>query len=456
MRIYKYISAAALVLGFALAPCASVAQESSLGTYSPYSMYGLGNLTGSPLSAFSGMGGTSIGFRNGGFDTTADFRLNLSNPASLSSIPAQTFIFDVGMAGSNVYASQQSREGMLRTSFNTFNFNNFTIAFPLVGGKLSFAASVSPYSEVGYKIHRDDDSHLADLGVVRYFYDGQGNITEGKAAVGMNLFRNLSIGVEANYLFGNIDRLYEAEILPYTGTGEFNSLSASTNEKVGRVFAAFGAQYTPVDRPKTRLTLGATYRLGGELKSTVRDYIPSNNVYDDVIRLNEYTSPTYMPQRIGAGFFFHRPKWALGGDYIYEAWGDHNRYDELNDVGYVNTNTFKAGVRYTPNRYDIRGKVASFFNRMTYKAGFRYGNNYMEFRGLPMNESAVSFGVDIPFKATTVSNLSINLEYSERGRIGTVGTPAGDLVKERYFKINVGVMLFGSDYDYWFRKYKYN
>jgi hypothetical protein len=419
-------------------------------------MYGLGNLTLSPLSAFSGMGGTSIGFRNGGFDTTADFRLNLSNPASLSSIPPQGFIFDVGLAGSNVYASQQSREGMLRTSFNTFNFNNFSLAFPIIGGKLGFAVSVSPYSEVGYKIHRDDDSHLADLGVVRYFYDGHGNVTEGKAAVGLRLLKNLSVGVEANYLFGNIDRTYQAQILPYTATGEFNSVSASTTETVGRVFAAFGAQYTPVNRPKTRLTLGATYRLGGKLASTVRDYIPSNNIYGDVIRLDEYTSPTYMPARIGAGAFFHRPKWAVGADYIYENWGDHNPYDALNDVGYVNASTYKVGVRYTPNRYDIRGKVGSFFNRMTYKAGFRHGANYMEFRGVPLNESAVSLGVDIPFKATTVSNLSINLEYSQRGRTGAVGTLGGDLVKERYFKINVGVMLFGSDYDYWFRKYKYN
>ena len=456
MRIYKYLAAAALTLGIALTPGTLQAQESSLGTYSPYTMYGLGNLTGSPLSAFAGMGGASIGFRNGGFDTTADLRLNLSNPASLSGIPGQTFIFDVGLAGSNVYAKQRSREGMLRTSFNTFNFNNFSIAVPLVGGKLGMALSVSPYSEVGYKIHNDDDSHLADLGVVRYFYDGQGDVTEAKAAVGLQLLRNLSIGAEANYLWGNIDRTYRAEIAVHTGTGEYNNVSASTNEKVGRVFGAFGVQYTPLSKLKTRLTLGMTYRLGGKLNSDVTDYVPSNNIYEDVIRLDEYTSSLYMPARIGAGVYFHRPKWAVGADYIYEGWGEHNAYDALNDVSYVNTNTFKFGARYTPNRYDIRGKFGSFFNRMTYKAGFRTGNNYLQFHGVPMNERAVTLGVDIPFKATNVSNLSLGIEYSERGRLGNVGTPLESLVKERYFKISAGVMLFGGDYDYWFQKYQYN
>jgi hypothetical protein len=449
MRIFKYLTAAAFAISLAL-PIASRAQESSINTYSPYTMYGLGNLNNSPFSSFAGMGGASIGFRNGGrFDMFGDLRLNLSNPASLSAVPQRSFIFDVGLAGSNVYMRQQSTAGMLKTSFNTFNFNNVAIAFP-VTAKLGVAFSVAPYSEVGYKIHTDDESYLADLGIVRYFYDGEGDITEAKAAVGWEPFKNFAIGAEVNYLWGNIDRRYRASIVSYTGSGQYNEVSASTNEKVSRAFAALGVQYTPLDRPKTRLTVGATYRLGGELRSDVRDYIPSNNIYDDVIRDHKYTSPTYMAQKIGAGVYFHRPKWAVGADYVFEDWGAKNAYDAKNEVRYVNTNTFKAGVKYTPDRYDIRGKFVSFFNRMTYKAGFRTGNNYLEFRGIPMNERAVTLGVDIPFKAANVSTLSIGLEYSERG------TVREGLVKENYFKINVGIMLFGRDYDYWFDKYKYN
>jgi hypothetical protein len=157
-----------------------------------------------------------------------------------------------------------------------------------------------------------------------------------------------------------------------------------------------------------------------------------------------------MPQRIGAGFFFHRPKWAVGADYIREDWGAHNTYDAVNDVRYVDTGTFKVGGRYTPNRYDMRGRIASFFNRMTYKAGFRTSNNYLQFQGVPMNDRAVTLGVDIPFRADKISNLAIGLEYGERGTLNR------GLVKERYFKVSVGVMFFGGDYDYWFHKNKYN
>ncbi len=449
MRIYKYFTAAAVAMSLAM-PFALKAQESSVNTYSPYTMYGLGNLNLSPISAFAGMGGTSIAFRNGGrFEAAVEAKLNVSNPASLSNLLPRSFIFDVGLAGSNVYMRQRSGSETMRTSFNTFNFNNITIAFP-IAKRLGVAAGVSPYSEVGYRIHTDDESYMADLGIVRYFYDGDGDVTEAKVGIGWEPFKNFSIGAEVNYLWGNIDRRYRAEILSYTGSGRYNSVSASTNESVSRAFGAFGIQYTALDKPKSRLTLGATYRLGGKLNSRVTDFIPSGNVNDDDVRFNEFTSPMYMPQKIGAGVFFHRPRWAVGADYIFEDWGAHNDYDKINDVRYVNTNVLKVGARYTPNRFDIRGRFSSFFNRMTYKAGFRTGNNYLEFRGLPLNERAVSVGVDIPFRADKVSNLSLGFEYGSRG------TLQKGLVRENYFKINAGIMFFGRDFDYWFEKYKYN
>jgi hypothetical protein len=456
MRIFKYTAAAALLGSLAL-PLSVNAQESSLNTYSPYTMYGLGNLNRSPISAFVGMGGASIGFRNdwadgtprSGFDNPGELRLNVSNPASLSALPPRTFTFDVGLAGANVYLSQRATAGLMRTSYNTFNMNNITMAFPLAK-KLGFALSVSPFSEVGYRIHEDDESQAADLGIVREYHNGQGDITEAKAAMGWEPFNNFSVGAEVNYLWGNIDRTYSQEILPHTGTGTYTAVSANLNEKVGRVFGGFAMQYTPLVTEKSRLTLGATYRIGGKLNSTVTDHIPSGNIYGDDVRLNVFHSATHIPQKIAAGAYFHRQKWAIGGDWIFEDWGAKNVYDADNDVRYVNTNTVRLGAKYTPNRYDLRGKFGSFFNRITYKAGFRTGGNYLTFKGQPMNERAITLGLDIPFKTLTVSNLAIGLEYGERGTLN-----AG-LVKERYFKVSVGVMLFGRDYDYWFEKSKFN
>ncbi len=436
--------------------CGAVAaQENSLNTFSPYTLYGVGDLQGGANTAFTGMGGVSLGYRNGGFDSPVEIRLNMSNPASLSGFGMKNFIFDVGLAGSNNYMRQRSDGGMLRSSNNSFNINNITAAMSLARG-LGFAVSVSPYSKVGYRIHRDDLSYLADLGVVRYNYKGSGDVNQAKASLGWAPVERLSLGVELNYLWGNIDRTYEAGILDFTGTGEYGQISAgsgvtaNTNEKISRMFVGFGVQYMAVYRPKTRLTLGAVYKPGGKLNSTVSDFIPSNNIYGDTIRFIEGKSAARLPQTIGFGAFLHRPGWSMGADWVLEDWGSRNKVAPAEGVAYVNTNTFKLGAQYTPNRFDIRGRAASFFNRMTYKIGVRYGDHYMSFGGHRIKDKAVTLGFDIPFRAMNVSTLNLGFELGERG------TLRQGLVRERYFKVNAGVMLFGRDYDYWFEKYKYN
>ncbi len=452
MRIDKRTRLAFLALALMFPLTAAFAQESSVNTYSPYTLYGLGNMNYTGSTSFAAMGGTSIGFRNGFFDTAGDLKVNTTNPASLSSLAPRSIIFDVGLTGSNVYLQQKATgatgsQVLRKTSFNTFNFSNVTLAFPILRG-LGVAVNVSPYSQIGYNINIDDDSYLADLGWVRYSYMGEGDITEAKLGIGWSPFKKLSIGAEVIYMWGNIDRTYKADIdhYSYTGSGKYNDISAYTNEKVSRVYGGFGIQYTPVAVNKTRLTIGATYRMGGKLNAKATDYIPSNNIYGDTIRLNKYTTAEYMPQTIGVGFFFHRPKYAIGVDYIYQDWAKNNPYDEANQVGYVNTNTFKFGAQYTPGRYDMR----SFMKRITYRVGFRYNDYYMQYHGHKMTEKAVTFGFEIPFKMVAVSNVNIGFEFGERG------TLQNELIRERYFKINLGVFLFGRDYDYWFEKYKYN
>jgi hypothetical protein len=214
-------------------------------------------------------------------------------------------------------------------------------------------------------------------------------------------------------------------------------------------------QFTPLNKARSRLTIGATYRMGGRLNAYVKDYVPSGNIVSDDIRFDEFRSNLYMPQTIGAGVFFHRPRFALGFDYVYADWGRNNPFDAVNNVGYVNTHTYKFGMQYTPNRRDVGVKAGNFFNRVTYRVGFRYGDYYMRIGGRRIDEKAVTIGFDIPFSAMRVSNVSIGAEFGERGRLG-LDTRGGQMVRERYFKINVGVMLFGRDYDYWFEKYRYD
>lgn len=448
MRNRKSLCRALLALTL-LFPAGALAQGNSLNTYSPYTLYGLGNLNYTGSTSFAAMGGASIGFRNAATEMIGSLRLNVTNPASLSGLPQKTIVFDLGITGSNVYLRQNAaaigETGTLRSSYNTFNLGHVSMGIPITRG-VGLAFSISPYSAVGYRVKQDDLSNLADLGVVRQTYNGEGEVNEAKLGAGWEPFKNFSIGAEIIYLFGNISRNYNATILDYTGSGTYWDVSGNTSENVSRLFGGFGLQYSPLNKGMNRLTIGATYRLGGKLNSTVTDYIPSNNIYYDIVRYKLSTSATHIPQTIGAGVYYHRPTFAIGFDYVYQDWGRHNTFNELDKVGYVDTHTYKFGAQYTPSRYNIR----SFFKRVTYRVGARYNDYYLQFDGQRMNEKAVTFGVEIPFKMLKVSSVNVGVELGERGTLNN------NLIRERYFKVNVGVLLFGRDYDDWFEKYKYH
>ncbi len=415
------------------------AQEGSLNAFSPYTFYGVGNLSMSNGASFDGMAGANIGFRS-------YMKTNMSNPAAFSAVGRNTMLFDVGIVGTNVYSRQYNAQGsLMRSSANSFNFSNVAMLVPLTA-KLGLGFSVKPYSSVGYKTQRYETSEdvIADLGAVLYNYSGEGNISQFKLGLGWEPFKRFSIGAEAVFYHGAINRFYSATIEKFTGNGEYNSISASTTERINRFSGNFGMQWNVLSSDNHTLTLGATYMLDCKLKSKTVDYIPSGNVFGDSVRYETPSSNLHLPQSVGAGLYYHRQTWSIGFDYQWSNWGV-NGYDAANDVGYRDTHTYRLGAQYTPSRFDVRNPM----KRLTYKAGVRYGDYYLVKNGVNMTEKAVSIGVEIPFKTMKISNLNVAVEYVNRGTLDH------NLISENYIQVSLGVLFFGADFDYWFVKKKF-
>lgn len=417
--------------------------ESSIGMYSPYTFYGVGSLNYTAGSALDAMGGASVAFRS-------YRRSNLVNPAGFSAVARRSFLFDMSISGLNMYSKQMIAGQEKSTSNNMFNLGSVSVLFPVTRG-LGIGVSVSPYSSVGYYTTKYEESSdvIADIGAVQYVYSGDGGITQFKLGAGWELAKGFSIGAEMIYLRGNIDRSYQMNIIPYTGSGTYNGISASQNDKVSRILGNFGAQYEFQIGKKNHLTLGLAYQLGGKLGADVTDYIPSGNIYGDTVRLDSYISDIKLPSVISAGVYYRRPTFGIGFDYVYQNWAEHNGYDAVNRVGYVNTSSYRLGAEYTPDR----GSVRSFFKRVTYRAGIKYGDYYLTFDGHRLAEKSLTLGFEIPFMMNTVSSVNIGFEVGKRGNRSTLNN---GLVLERFFRLNIGITLFGGDYDYWFVKYKYD
>lgn len=448
-----------------LVPTTSWAQTSSLNAYSPYSMYGPGEIHTPGSVQMRSMGGVGIGLRS-------PAQINTLNPAAASVAPAKSFLFDVNIDATHYRNSQLkfSAEGSskIRTAHNTGNIHNIGIAFPLAKN-LGLMLNVSPYSSVGYKVKTTDEQqdNWADIGRVQYLYTGEGDITEVKLAIGWAPVRQFSIGVAARYFWGTIEREYTTQVTNVvTGSGVYASTKGVDSFVLNNFKFQAGVQWNIISNDKRMLTFGATYDLGGLLNPRRQSYLYTNDqinslvgglpIKNDISKLE-----LRLPHQIGAGLYYVDRKISWGLDYSFAMWGDANEsYVENGSnnnvpVGYTDTHSIKAGLEYIPRRGDTR----SYFNRMSYRVGARLGNYYQTFYGERINTMAITAGIGLPIRLWGSSSLNIGFEYGRMSAPQSVevsGSKVG-LTTQNYFKLSIGFSLFSHDTkDYWFVRQKFD
>lgn len=430
-------------------PAAAFSQTSSINTYSPYSFYGLGDMSIQGSAAMRAMGGAGIAVR----DYTS---VNYLNPASYSAVANKSVLFGVGMEGQNFYLSDG---GDRETSYNTFNIRDLALQLPLTKG-LGAAISVTPYSSVGYRMQSFSDlgAEVTEIGSISRYYSGAGGLSQVKFGVGWELWQSrLSIGVEGVYYHGNLERGYSLSFEPIVTTGTYISLSGSQTEKINRLKANFGLQAMLIRTNEKILSLGLVYRMGGDLKGEVNEYIPHAPEgisavalgVADAIRNTSAHSGRKMPHIVTAGVHFAKTKYSIAADYTFSSWGSSNKDINTSRAAYRNTNTFAGGVEFTPNPMDPR----NYLRRCTYRFGVRYSDYYMEFdmdnTGMrSLSDKTITAGIGFPLDPRRRNFIDVGLEAGMRG------TTKHNLIKENYFKFSIGFRFFGDDY--WFQKYKYN
>ena len=430
--MYRLAVAAMLVV-----PVSAMAQTSSINAFSPYSMYGIGELQTPGVVAQRSMGGVGLGMRS-------SVMVNPLNPAAYSLTPRQGFLFDFGVEGVNFYNRQQKyadgAQTTSRTSYNTFNFHDIAFQMPLAR-KLGLGFSLTPYSSVGYRTkyyHEYDptDPVYGNVGNVQYNYQGEGDVTEVKLGIGWEVFKNFSIGVAAQYYWGDIDRTFVMTPTAITGEGNFTSTVGADNYSISSVKGQVGVQWRAIQNQKRLLTFGAAYDFGGDLNPEVTKRLYIGDLYNTIVKGDTTHLKLVLPSQLAVGVTYETPKLIISADYVYQNWGGRNKGYEMTGVSgkdktsykveYTNTSTFKVGVEYTPNRYDIR----HFLKRWSYRAGFRYGSYNQTFNGDRLAQYAVTAGIGIPVKLWAVSGIDVGVEYGRRGY--NVADRLG-LVRQQYF-----------------------
>ncbi len=467
-RAYRviYYVATLLIAVVMLLPTEVSAQTSSVNAYSPYSMYGPGELLTAGNVQMRSMGGIGIGLRSSG-------QINTQNPAAASMIPRKSFLFDAGFDATHFrnnqpkYSAEGVAMGKARTAHNTANIHNLAIAFPLAKG-LGLNFSIAPYSSVGYKIKNTDqqEDNWADIGRIMYLHSGDGDISEVKLAVGWSAFRHLSIGVAAKYYWGYIQRNYSTEFANIiTGSGSYASTKGVDRYIVNNFKLQAGVQINFISNEQRLFTLGVTYDLGGKLNPSKESYVYNDNTINAInpypIRDRIEAVDLRVPHEIGAGLYYADRMISWGIDYKYSMWGSSNSdfsesmANREDVVAYTDTHTIKAGIELTPHRTDVR----NYLNRMSYRVGARLGNYYQTFAGKRINQLAITAGLGFPVKIWGASSINLGFEYgrySSPSAVDMSGVKVG-LITQNYYKLSIGFTLFSADVsDHWFVRQKYN
>ena len=458
--IYNFLQVAVVALTFAIFAINEVSAQggAAVTAYSPYTMFGIGELQTLGTAQMRAMGGVGVAWRSTQMPS-------VTNPAGYSATMQKSFLFNIGAEGNFLQNAQRQYDangvytGTAKNGKNSGNIHEIAVQFPLAK-RLGMGISLMPYSSVGYKMSFLDQSTevAGNVGAASYTYSGDGDITEVKLGVGWEPFKNFSIGIAAKYYWGNIIHNYTSAVENnIVGSNSYLSIVGKDEYAVSNFKFQAGLQWNVVSTDKHLFTLGATYDYGGGLRPKVTKSLLLNNTYETEVYKENGVSQMQLPHSVKAGAMYQHSKVSVAVEYEFQAWGNGNngRFEEaVNNsmkVKYVDTHTAKVGFSYTPNRFDAR----NYFKRIAYRAGARYSNYYQEYNGHGIQQIAVTAGFGFPLKFMGMSSIDVCLEYGLRGSHTLMkASPKIGMVRQDYFKVGLGFSLFGEDY--WFVRPKYD
>lgn len=392
---------------------------------SPYSFYGIGLTTFKGTVENRSMGGLSM--------FSDSIHLNLRNPAGYGRLRRTTY----AVGGSHDRLTLNSDNAEDKSKVTSLDY--LAIGVP-IGGNLGFGLGVLPYTSVGYQILDIREDVASRL-------EGRGGMNKVFLSAGYQIIPSLSIGVDANYNFGNLQnrrtlvredvQLGTRDISRTDLLGFSYNFGADFQQKLKNGLnlhaAATYSPTTTIDSENSRKLAAIAFSGGGELVVEERDL----EVADSELRL-----PSKYSLGLGLG---KSNKWFFGGEYVST---DDNSFLSVNGAGGTNANFVKA-AQYKFGGYFIPeyNSITNYFNRIVYRAGFRYEETGLSINNQNIDEFGITFGVGLPV-GPGFSNINLGFEYGQRG------TTDSGLIQEDYLRFSVGLSL--TEARRWFERRKFN
>ena len=385
-------------------------------TNSPYTRYGYGDLSDQSFGNSRAMGGIAFGLRDGA-------QINPLNPASYTAIDSLTFLFEGGVSLQNMNISGSG----VKLNAKNSSFDYLAMQFRL-HPRIAMSIGLLPFSNVGYSV---SDSKV-DNGVSQTrSFTGDGGLHQLYGGIGVKVLKNLSLGVNASYFWGDITR---TRTIIYPATSESYSYIQQMGVSISDYKLDFGTQYTLDFNKKHSMTIGAVFSPKHKLNN---DYTVTTQV--STTNSNNLDATLELPNTFGVGFTYNYDKrLTVGADYSLQQWSktkfgvntsdDAVREDFNETYTYCNRHKVSVGAEYIPN---LMGR--SYLSHIKYRLGAYYTTPYYKIGG---KDAAREYGVTAGFGLPVPRSRSI---LSISGQFVRVSGQESTFVNENIFRVSIGL-----------------
>lgn len=403
---------------------------------SPYARFGPGALEPTGLFKSLSMGGAATALRD-------PLTLNYMNPASYSSVDTNSFVFDFGLDYRIIVLSDDANQYIS----DDMNFHHITMGFPITKHS-GIAFGLVPYSSGYYNISSQtlygDADYNPLIGETVNIHKGTGSFNKFFAGAAVTPVKNLSLGVNVEFLFGSIER--SNNFLFNEGSNYYNNRTEETILLRGHNFV-YGMQYT-FDLGKAKsLVAGVAFSAGKDYRADYENLALRYSLYTgssystDTLTYEGGTEITVkLPQQLSFGLaYMVTDKMTLIADYTTTKWSKSNfpGYNQYLE----DRSSFKAGISFIPDKTSNR----NFLERIEYRLGGHTAKSHLVINGEQLKEFGITFGAGMPMNRSK-SMINIFMGYGIQK-----GSFENNLHKEACFDFGVSFNF----YDNWFEKRKY-
>ncbi len=375
---------------------------------SPYSIYGLGIMNYRFSTLNRAMGGAGIAVQDG-------YNLNYLNPASYSKIkPPISSIFEMGF----YMERDRYKTHELSESQTIGNLSNLNYWFKL-SPRWSSIVGLTPFSSVSYKVNTTRT--LGSINDVQYVYEGRGNISRLYWGNGLNIVKNLSLGVNISYLFGTISRSESISLLHQAANLLYEN-KVTTN----KIHVDAGFQYSILLRKDRSLAIGVVADDKIKFDATEKSFL-YNDLFDTLSTTTGNRLQYRVPASFGIGLALQSARSVVAADLKFQRWSEA----EVEDENSVVRDTWRFAFGYMRKG---NPDAITYWGSMSLRAGLHLENYYLQVRENVLPWWGFTAGISMPMFD---NRSSVNITYS----FDQVGTLNDGLILQQSQQIMLDIII---------------